>query len=105
MSATDICEAISDVRQALEVLVEGYLLRANGLAATPLTHFGKEQQQLDIPLAWAQVYSLSNLLIEGRIAPQDYGLRIWKVSSPPLQIDFCRTTRQQQNRSNRIKQA
>jgi hypothetical protein len=46
---------------------------ANDLAATPLTHFGKEQQQLDIPLAWAQVYGLSNLLIEGRIAPQDYG--------------------------------
>lgn len=73
MSTTDISETISDVGQAPEILVEGYLLMANALAAAPLTHFGKEQQQLDIPLAWAQVYGLSNLLIEGRIAPQDYG--------------------------------
>jgi len=73
MSTTDISETISDVGQAPEILVEGYLLMANALAVAPLTHFGKDQPQLDIPLAWAQVYGLSNLLIEGRIAPQDFG--------------------------------
>ena len=48
---------------------------ANALAATPLNHFGKGLSGLDIPIAWAQVYGLSNLLIEGRIVPQNYGFK------------------------------
>ena len=73
MSTTDISESIRDVGEAPEILVEGYLLMANALAATPLAHFGKAHPGLDIPIAWAQVYGLSNLLIEGRIVPQNYG--------------------------------
>ena len=73
MSTTDISESIRDVGEAPEILIEGYLLMANALAATPLAHFGKAHPGLDIPIAWAQVYGLSNLLIEGRIVPQNYG--------------------------------
>ena len=35
--------------------------------------FWESAPGLDIPIAWAQVYGLSNLLIEGRIVPQNYG--------------------------------
>ena len=73
MSTTDVSEAIADIAHAPEILTEGYLMMANALAVSPLQHFGSEQQQLDIPLAWAQVYGLSNLLIEGRITPQAHG--------------------------------
>ena len=75
MSTTDISESISDVGEAPEILIEGYLLMANALAATPLDHFGKGPSGLDIPIAWAQVYGLSNLLIEGRIVPENYGFK------------------------------
>ena len=75
MSTTDISESITDVGEAPEILVEGYMLMANALAATPLNHFGKALSGLDIPIAWAQVYGLSNLLIEGRIVPQNYGFK------------------------------
>lgn len=73
MSTTDISEATADIADAPEVLTEGYLMMANALAVSPLSHFGSEQQQLDIPLAWGQVYGLTNLLIEGRITPQAHG--------------------------------
>ena len=75
MSTTDISESISDVGEAPEILIEGYLLMATALAATPLDHFGKGLSGLDVPIAWAQVYGLSNLLIEGRIVPQNYGFK------------------------------
>lgn len=73
MSTTDISEAVAKVADAPKVLMEGYLMLANGLAVSPLLHFGSEQQQLDIPLAWAQVYGLTNLLVERRITPQAHG--------------------------------
>ncbi len=73
MSTTDISEAVENVADAPRVLTEGYLMLANGLAVSPLLHFGSEQQQLDIPLAWGQVYGITNLLVEGRITPQAHG--------------------------------
>lgn len=73
ISTTDISESIRDVGEAPQILMEGYLLMATALGATPLDHFGKEHPGLDIPIAWSQVYGLSNLLIEGRIVPQNYG--------------------------------
>ena len=76
MSTTDISESISDVGEAPEILIEGYLLMATALAATPLDHFGKGLSGLDIPIAWAQVYGLSNLLIEGKIIHKTMAFRI-----------------------------
>lgn len=55
------------------IFSEGYQMLVDGLTASPLHHFGPEQPQLDIPLAWGQVHGITNLLLEGRITPQDYG--------------------------------
>ncbi len=73
MSTTDISDAVENIADGPKVLTEGYLMLASGLAVSPLLHFGSEQQQLDIPLAWGQVYGLTNLLVEGRITPQAHG--------------------------------
>jgi hypothetical protein len=56
-----------------EIFFEGYQMMAKGLADSPLHHFGLKQQQLDIPLAWGQVHGITNLLLERRIKPEDYG--------------------------------
>ena len=73
MSTRDVSEAADATGKVPEIFDEGYQMMVAALVRTPLPHFGIEQQQLNIPLAWSQVYGLSNLLIEGRITPQTYG--------------------------------
>ena len=73
MNTRNVSESLDDEGRVPKVFAEGYEMLAAGLAAAPLQHFGVDQQQLDIPLAWAQVYGLANLLLEGRITPEAYG--------------------------------
>lgn len=73
MSTRDVAEAVDATGKVPEIFDEGYQMMVAALVRTPLQHFGMEQQQLNIPLAWSQVYGLSNLLIEGRVTPQTYG--------------------------------
>ena len=73
MSTRDVAESLDESGRIPEIFHEGYRILAEGLATAPLDHFGSANRQLDIPLAWAQIYGISNLLIEGRVSPQTYG--------------------------------
>jgi len=55
------------------VFLEGYDMLVNAVTDSPLSHFGPEQRQLDVPLAWGQVHGIANLLLERRIAPETFG--------------------------------
>jgi AcrR family transcriptional regulator len=73
MSTRNASEAMDEQGKVPEIFFEGYQMMAKGLADSPLHHFGLKQQQLDIPLAWGQVHGITNLLLERRIKPEDYG--------------------------------
>ena len=73
MNKRDVFDAVDEKGKA--ILLEGIDLLSRGLAAAPLAHFGTRDNQLDLPLAWGQVYGLTNLVLEGRIQPQDYGFQ------------------------------
>lgn len=73
MSTRPISESLDAQGNLPEIFNEGYQLMLSGLAAAPLKHFGSAERQLDAPIAWAQIYGISNLLIEGRITPETFG--------------------------------
>ena len=73
MSTRDVSESLDEQGNLPEIFNEGYQLMLSGLAAAPLEHLGANEPQLDAPIAWAQIYGLSNLLIEGRVTPETYG--------------------------------
>ena len=73
MSTRDVSESLDERGNLPEIFNEGYQLMLSGLAAAPLEHLGANEPQLDAPIAWAQIYGLSNLLIEGRVTPETYG--------------------------------
>lgn len=73
MSTRDVSESLDERGNLPEIFNEGYQLMLSGLAAAPLEHLGDNEPLLDAPIAWAQIYGLSNLLIEGRVTPETYG--------------------------------
>ena len=73
MSTRDIIESLDPRGNVPEIFSEGYQLMVDGLTTAPLDHFGLTDRQLDIPIAWGQIYGLTNLLIEGRVTPEAYG--------------------------------
>ena len=72
MSTRPISESLDAQGNLPEIFNEGYQLMLSGLAAAPLKHFGSDERQLDAPIAWVQIYGISNLLIEGRINPETF---------------------------------
>ena len=81
MSTGPISQSLDAQGNLPEIFNEGYQLMLSGLAAAPLKHFGSGERQLDAPIAWAQIYGISNLLIEGRISPETLASIMWNSLS------------------------
>lgn len=73
MNTRDVAEAVDESGRVPDVFNEGYQMLTNALADAPLQHFGSNQQQLDVPLAWGYVHGIAHLLLEGRITPEAFG--------------------------------